>query len=235
MTLDPLVGLALGFAGGLHCIGMCGPIAISLPRSTHLPHRQAIHRLLYQAGRVLSYTMLGAIVGTGGTIVTIAGYGRMLSIAAGVLILFVAIRKLLGRELPVTILPSRAIAAVKSKIRSLLTHHGAMAHIGIGVLNGFLPCGLVTVALIAAIGTGSVWKAALFMTFFGLGTVPLMAVLSIWGAGLSCTMRHRLRFAAPAMAVLVGILFLVRGAALGIPYLSPAAPTPLAPASCCAP
>jgi sulfite exporter TauE/SafE len=214
---------------------MCGPIAISLPRSARPPLRESAERMMYHAGRVITYSTLGAVIGLGGNAISLAGYGRTLSIAAGVMMAVSAVTQLVWHRavLPGTLV-HRALAPVRAALQKLLTRHGALAHLGIGLLNGLLPCGLVTAALLGSLGTGSILKGALFMSCFGLGTVPLMAAVSLGGARLTCSMRHRLRYAAPVMALVVAMLFLFRGAALGIPYISPAAPTAAHPHACCA-
>lgn len=231
--MEWIAGLALGLAGSLHCVGMCGPIAIALPHSAKPAAGVVVERLAYQFGRVLTYAMLGIVVGLGGSAFATAGYGRTLSLISGALMIVVALVQLAWHK---SLLPSgpveRLIAPLHRKLASLLRSHGVMAHLGIGLLNGLLPCGLVTAALVGAVGTGSVLQGSLFMAAFGLGTVPLMSAVSIFGTSLSCRLRQKLRVATPAMAIIIGTLFLLRGMALGIPYVSPAASTEQRAASC---
>ena len=232
--IELAAGLALGIAGSLHCAGMCGPIALALPRTGKRAWREAAERMTYQFGRVTTYTTLGAIVGIGGNAIALSGYGQTLSIVAGIVMLIaLALQLLWGRELIQGHAVNRIIAPLKRSISQLLKQHGAAAHFGIGLLNGLLPCGLVTAALLGALGTGSVSSSAIFMLGFGLGTLPVMSAISIGGAKLSCHVRQRLHYAAPAIGVVVATLFLLRGMALGIPHISPAKATAAHPASCC--
>jgi sulfite exporter TauE/SafE len=232
-VIELAAGLVLGLAGSLHCAGMCGPIAFALPRTGRRAWAEAAHRMTYQFGRVTTYTALGAIVGIGGNAISLSGYGRTLSIAAGaVMLLALALQLLWGREIISGKPVEKIIAPLKRSISQLLTQHGAAAHFGIGLLNGLLPCGLVTAALLGALGTGAISSSALFMFGFGGGTLPVMSAISIGGARLSCRVRQRLRYAAPAIGVVVATLFLLRGMALGIPHISPAAFTP-SHHSCC--
>jgi sulfite exporter TauE/SafE len=233
-VIELAAGLALGLAGSLHCAGMCGPIALALPRTGRRAWAEVAQRLTYQFGRVTTYTTLGAIVGIGGNAIALSGYGRTLSIVAGIVMLFaLALQLLWGRELIRGHAVERAIAPLKRSISRLLTKHGASAHFAIGLLNGLLPCGLVTAAMLGALGTGSLRTSAIFMLGFGLGTLPVMSAISIGGAKLSCHVRQRLRYAAPVIGVVVATLFLLRGMALGIPHVSPVKATAAHPASCC--
>lgn len=93
--------------------------------------------------------------------------------------------------------------------------------LGIGILNGFLPCGLVYVALAGAVASETALNGAIYMFLFGLGTYPLMFVLSLGRAWKGLQQRLAMRKLIPWMAAVIGILFIVRGMNLGIPYLSP--------------
>jgi uncharacterized protein len=218
-----LAGLALGLAGSLHCAGMCGPIALALPGKRAISWSVAGEKLAYQFGRVSTYTTLGALAGVGGQVAVDAGFSQTLSIASGVLMILTAIIQLALHKNIIPIAVTDRLLGPLHRHFSLLIGKGggAAAHYGIGLVNGLLPCGLVVSALMGAIGTGSVTEGAAFMALFGLGTVPLMSAVAILGASLSCAMRHKLRYATPAIAVIIGVVFVLRGMSLGIPYVSP--------------
>jgi sulfite exporter TauE/SafE len=91
----------------------------------------------------------------------------------------------------------------------------------IGILNGFLPCGLVYVALAGAIASGDAISGAAVMILFGLGTIPAMFAASVFGKFINIGIRTKLRKAVPALAILLAAVFILRGLNLGIPYLSP--------------
>ncbi len=231
--IEFLAGLALGLGGSLHCAGMCGPIAISLPsarganRVADLTWQETSQKLLYQFGRVTTYTTLGAMLGFGGSWIAIAGYGRTLSIVSGLAMIAALLLQLVwNRQLISGKVAERWVAPVKRSLSSLLVQHGALTHYGIGILNGLLPCGLVSAALLGSLGTGSLFTGTIFMFGFGLGTVPLMSAIALGGSRISCQVRKRLRYAAPAISLVIASLFLLRGLALGIPHLSPGAPGP---------
>ena len=89
----------------------------------------------------------------------------------------------------------------------------------IGVLNGFLPCGLVYMAIAGAYSNYDIVNAMIFMLFFGLGTFPMMLSISFFGKHLKNKINVRKMF--PFIAFIMGVLFIVRGLELNIPYLSP--------------
>jgi hypothetical protein len=93
----------------------------------------------------------------------------------------------------------------------------------IGLLNGLLPCGLVYLAIAGAIGTGSVYFGIAFMVLFGLGTLPMMLLISWIGNLFTIAVRNTMNKIIPYIVVLIGVLFILRGLSLGIPYLSPPA------------
>ncbi len=209
--------IVLGFLGSFHCIGMCGPIALALPvhnKPFLLKHSLII---LYNLGRITTYATFGLLAGIAGESFAVAGLQQGLSITVGVLLLasvflpfknsfsgysfFLWIRTTLGR------LFSKGIPS------SLFL---------VGLLNGFLPCGLVYTGIAGATATGDVLKGTLFMAAFGLGTVPMMFALPLIGSGVSVSARSRIRKATPVMIALMGLLLILRGLNLGIPYLSPA-------------
>jgi len=235
--LELLGGFALGLAGSLHCAGMCGPIAIALPNNRSSWPRHITEKMTYQFGRVITYTTLGAIVGLGGSAISLFGYGQLLSILSGAMMIAVLLLQLLWRrELIAGRQIERIVAPLKHRLSKLLAKHGTLAHLGIGLLNGLLPCGLVTAALVGAVGFGSLSSSAVFMFGFGLGTMPVMSAIAIGSGRLSCITKQRLRFASPAIGFIVAVLFLLRGMALGIPHVSPVVKPPAnANASCMAP
>ncbi|MEL6810461.1 MAG: sulfite exporter TauE/SafE family protein, partial [Bacteroidota bacterium] len=91
----------------------------------------------------------------------------------------------------------------------------------IGFLNGFLPCGLVYMAVFGAIASGHAWEGSLYMAVFGLGTIPLMTSAVYLGNFLTGKVKQRIRSIVPVFVVLIGCLFVLRGMGLGIPYVSP--------------
>ncbi len=232
--LEAVAGFALGLAGSLHCVGMCGPIAIALPGRRKLSWSMSGQKLVYQLGRVTSYTMLGVLAGFAGSRVVDAGFSQHLSIVAGVIMVVMAVLHLgMHKQLIHAKAFSRISWFVEQKIGARLASQkgGVQAHYLIGIFNGFLPCGLVLSALVGSVGTGDVLEGSLFMMMFGLGTVPLMSAVAILGGVVSCKLRNKLRTAVPVIAILIGALFVMRGLSLDIPFISPVLEGPK-PACC---
>ena len=224
--MEPLAGLMIGLAGSLHCAGMCGPIAMALPRSSGSTGRFVFGRFLYQFGRIGTYVVLGALFGLGASAISLAGYEQIISISAGVLMVITALMQILWHK---SVLPTQFVTKVTAPVRSsmqrLLKQDSLAAMSGLGAVNGLLPCGLVMSALFGSAATTSTLDGALFMGFFGLGTLPVMATLSLGGGWISGLLKGRTKIAIPVVVLLLGTAFIVRGMGLGIPYLSPKPPS----------
>ncbi|MEP6930524.1 MAG: sulfite exporter TauE/SafE family protein, partial [Flavobacterium sp.] len=120
---------------------------------------------------------------------------------------------------------SKPVYKIISKIKSSLGGHfknrSYKSLFIIGLLNGFLPCGMVYVALFGAMAMQSASFGVLYMLLFGLGTVPLMTIVVYINSVITLSFRNRIQKVIPYVAVLIGVLFVLRGLGLGIPYLSP--------------
>lgn len=215
--------LTLGLVGSLHCVGMCGPIALALPRSTE--QRRAAFwtgRLLYNLGRTVTYTVLGIIAGALGRSLHVAGLQQGLSIACGILILIYLLTRVLGHwRWPGDILLPRMVAPLQRALARRLGTGSLPGLFSIGLLNGLLPCGLVYVALAGAAATGNLLHGALFMATFGLGTTPLLFAVALAGPTLQARLRGHLQWLIPTGLALLATLLILRGLNLGIPYVSP--------------
>lgn len=234
MTIEPIAGVLMGLAGSMHCAGMCGPIALALPKGQGGMMSMIGGRLAYNGGRILTYALFGAVVGLGGSGISLAGYGRDLSIIAGVLMIAMALAQMvLHRTVHTPQWFLRWTSPLRTRLGGLMQRRSTSALFGIGLLNGALPCGMVTAALVGAVGTGSVFDAVLFMASFGLGTTPMMAAIALGAPMATARVRTAFRSAAPVIALVMGCVILVRGMGLGIPFLSPAEQKPHQPAACC--
>lgn len=221
-----LAALSLGFLGSFHCIGMCGPISLALPVHKFAPVKKTLLILLYNLGRMTTYAVFGAIVGGLGHGVVLAGYQNSLSITLGAFILA-------GLIFPKVFSANGKIGhgvypffnSVKVYLSTLLKHDAASSLYTVGLLNGILPCGLVYMGLAGATATGGVISGALFMFVFGAGTVPVMLSLPLAGSFISVDARNRIRKTVPFIIGLTAVLLIFRGLELGIPYVSPSAPS----------
>jgi sulfite exporter TauE/SafE len=217
-----LPGFLLGILSGAHCIGMCGPLALALPIGQQRVVRFVVGRLLYNVGRAITYVVLGAAVGMIGVAVPMPGVQRWISICAGVIvILFSLIPRINAWVMQQSGPLARASAIIGSGIGSLLKRDSLLGLFALGMLNGLLPCGLVYLALAAAIAYGDPLSAMTFMAGFGVGTIPVMLGVSLFPRIFSLSIRERLVRLTPVLSIIVGILLIVRGLNLGIPYVSP--------------
>lgn len=215
--------LILGLLGSLHCVGMCGPIAFMLPVDRSNSFRKVSQISLYHFGRLLAYSIIGLVFGLVGKSLYIFGIQQQLSIIIGVLMIVVILlpQKAIGKY-NLTKPLYKLISKVKSSLGKALKKKTADTFLTIGFLNGFLPCGLVYMAVFGSVATGSLLEGSLYMVLFGLGTIPLMTTAIYLGKFLNSTIKQRIQKAIPVFVVIIGLLFILRGLGLGIPYLSPA-------------
>ncbi|AUC81106.1 sulfite exporter TauE/SafE family protein [Lacinutrix sp. Bg11-31] len=214
--------IIFGLLGSFHCVGMCGPIAFLLPLDRENKTKRILQLLSYHAGRILTYSVLGLIFGAVGKSLNLFGLQQQLSIGIGVLmIVTILIPTKLFNSYNFSKPIYRLVGKVKSKMGANLKKKKPSTFFTIGYLNGLLPCGLVYMAIFGALATGSYWEGSLYMALFGLGTVPLMTTAIYLGNFLTKTVKQRVLKLIPAFVVVVGLLFIIRGLGLGIPYLSP--------------
>lgn len=219
---DLYTAFTIGLVGSLHCIGMCGPIAVALPLGKRKWIQKAGGALLYNTGRSLTYGVLGALFGLLGKGIYMAGFQQWASIILGMaMILGVVFPFVFKNQLNTDKLLNGYAAGIISRFRGLFGNQAYHNLFIIGLLNGLLPCGLVYVAVAGALNTGDVMLGILFMLVFGIGTIPVMFSISLAGNVISAGIRQRVNKLIPYMVVVLGILFILRGLALGIPYISP--------------
>lgn len=222
ITSEIISALAIGFFGSLHCIGMCGPIAIALPYPSSNVSYFIAGRIIYNLGRLTTYSFIGAVFGLLGSRLVIAGFQQTVTIVVGIAILLVILTPMKYKsKLYQHKLVQKISAPIKSGISELFKQGTIPAMFLIGLLNGLLPCGLVYVAIAGAISSGDAISGMLYMTLFGIGTFPAMFAATIFGKFINLNIRKRINQAIPALAVMLAILFILRGLALGIPYISP--------------
>jgi sulfite exporter TauE/SafE len=222
--MEAWAGFLIGFFGSLHCIGMCGPIALALPSSTVSGWSFINGRVIYNFGRVFTYALLGLSFGLLGSSLYMFGFQQIVSISIGVIIMLWLI------------IPSGIKNKVRNitgfnyftvKFKSLFLPLFKKKSIGsmffIGVLNGILPCGFVYMAIAGALAVSSAnpLNSMMFMILFGLGTVPAMLGTSIAGNFVNFNFKRKFAKLVPVFAVFLAVIFILRGLNLGIPFISP--------------
>ncbi|TZF85639.1 sulfite exporter TauE/SafE family protein (plasmid) [Pedobacter sp. BS3] len=207
-----------GLFGSLHCIGMCGPLALAIP-SFKKGFWLIWDKLLYNGGRIAGYSVLGLLVGLAGSRLWLLGMQSGLSIASGVLIVAAALSQLFSFS---WIKASFSLKLLRpfNRLLSYAVKHRA-GHFFIGLLNGFLPCGFVYIALAGALSAATISQSVGYMAWFGVGTLPLMFIAMISAGFVTPAIRVRLNKSVPYLLLLMGSWFILRGMELNIPYISP--------------
>lgn len=224
MIIGWTTALLTGLAGSLHCVGMCGPLAMALPVGRLPQHQRALARGLYHAGRLSAYSLLGAVVGTVGQGLLLTGLQRPVSIGAGMLLLIWALS---ARSLPGWINTSPLARRLTAPLTALLRRPTLPHMAGLGFLNGLLPCGSVYIALAGALMTPSAGGGAAYLLAFGAGTLPAMLSVNLVLSHLTPRFRQRLGRGLPLATVLVALLLIVRGIGLSAPPSSAGAGSPI--------
>ncbi|MBK9224526.1 MAG: sulfite exporter TauE/SafE family protein [Flavobacterium sp.] len=211
-----------GLISSLHCIGMCGPIAMMLPVDRSNQTKKTLQIFTYHLGRLAAYASIGFIFGLFGKGFSMAGLQQELSVLLGIIMIVIVV---IPEKVFIAYNFSKPIFKVISKIKTALgsqfKNKSYQSLFTIGLLNGFLPCGMVYVALFGAIAMQSPSLGILYMLLFGLGTVPMMSSVVYLNSFLTLPFRNKIQKVIPYVAVCIGILFILRGLGLGIPYISP--------------
>ncbi len=212
----------IGLIGSLHCVGMCGPIALALPLGNKSILAKISNGLIYNGGRIITYSLLGLFFGFFGERLAVASTQQFISLAIGSLfILSVFIPKRLINTINPTSFFGKYISSIKSGLGKFIQNQSLIGKLTVGLLNGLLPCGLVYAAIGGSIATGSLIDGMWFMFWFGLGTLPMMLTVYFLSSSISLTLRNNIKKLIPVFLILLGSLFILRGLNLGIPYLSP--------------
>lgn len=216
------IGFAVGLVGSLHCVGMCGPIALALPVFGESQLKIILGRLLYNLGRVITYSILGALFGLFGSRLILFGLQQNLSIVIGSIILLYVItpRKLKTRIAEINFY-KRIVSFIKTNFSKLISRGTNRSLFTIGLLNGILPCGFVYVGIAGAASTGNWMSGAAYMALFGLGTTPIMFATAMIGKIITFDLRKKINKLIPTFTAILALLFILRGLNLGIPYISP--------------
>lgn len=214
------IAFFIGLFGSVHCIGMCGPLAFAVPVSAENWWILVPDKVIYNLGRVISYVILGLLIGILGRQLWLSGLQRGVSFISGLLIIMAGLSRLLKLTWSAGPVSSMLLKPVNRLLSYALQHKAG--HLLIGVLNGFLPCGFVYLALVGAVNATSPVRAGIYMFWFGMGTFPLMLAATIGSGYINPTIRRRINKAIPYFMIMLGFWFILRAIGLNIPYLSPA-------------
>lgn len=229
-----IAGFSLGLVGSLHCVGMCGPLALALPVFHLSSFKKFISLFLYQLGRITTYAALGLLFGLLGRRFYMAGFQQWLSVSLGLLVVTSAIIYFLGKNSLHLSFLNKFYLWVQQAIGTLLrSGKGTAAFYVMGMANGLLPCGMVYIAVAGALSSASISHSVVFMALFGAGTLPAMMAVSYFGQTIPLSLRLSMRKAVPYFVTAMGVILILRGLNLGIPFISPELPAPAGDAVSC--
>lgn len=219
-----LLGTAIvfGFLGSLHCLGMCAPLLWAIPENPEKRTRWWINKLIYNAGRISIYALLGLLVGLIGEGVSLVGWQQHISWITGVILILGLALSIWGSR--IRIFNSFSIGfnqSVKRGLSKTLASKTYKSQLMFGVFNGLLPCGLVYMALIASLSMTTISGSMAYMALFGLGTIPMMLGAAYFKKSIQSLKSISFNKLYPKIVLTIAILLIVRGMNLGIPYLSP--------------
>jgi sulfite exporter TauE/SafE len=202
-----VTALIMGLAGSLHCLGMCSPLAMAV---TNMNSKALLHRTMYNAGRILTYSLLGALVSSLGYILPLLKFQNLISIILGMLLLIAGLG-LLRINVPFL---SRAAGSLTMVIKTLFASFLKKKTLGsvfvLGTLNGFLPCGLILIALSFCVTLKTAGEGMLFMLFFGIGTLPAMLGATGFLPFLFKRLKLNMLYLTRGMLITSGLLLIAR-------------------------
>lgn len=217
-TFSFTIALLMGFTGSLHCAGMCGPIIWVMPFQLLQGIRKAFGIALFHLGRITTYALLAMLLHSFSSLFT-PRIQQYVSIGLGLALLIAGIIAFIPSHKTTIKLPWTEY--VKKQLGTFIARPGLPSLFMAGFLNGLLPCGLVYMALSAAITTASTLQSMELMYVFGLGTMPMLLGITLLKSRVALLQLAHFRKMVPLVMFFFGSLFVLRGMNLGIPYLSP--------------
>lgn len=212
IDLWPLLTAAFvtGFLGSAHCFGMCGGISglFAMNASVRSLRHQVPRAIAYNVGRILSYAFLGSAVALlgKGAVGAIPDLAAPVRLASGVLIILVGLQLAFNWRIlaPLETAGARVWQRIAPAARGLVPVETNVQALGLGLIWGWLPCGLVYSVLLLAATTTEPASGALVMTAFGLGTMPAMIATGLSASKLAQFMSRR-RVGVGLLIILLGI------------------------------
>lgn len=214
------IAFIIGLTSSLHCIGMCGPIVAAVPLNRSSKWTALFGILQYHFGRIFIYALLGFILGNVGLSIQTFGWMQGLSVFAGIFLIFFAWKKYIRFSFQPVFL-TKFTFFLSRNLGRLMRSKSHFKLIGLGMINGLLPCGMVFFALANALLTNSIWQSSFAMVLFGLGTLPALLTWGFLVNTFTASLRVKINRFLPIILTALGILIVLRGLNLDIPYVSP--------------
>lgn len=203
-----------GLVGSLHCIGMCGPLAMAVPVPAG---KRTAGIVLYNIGRTLSYMLLGLIFSTLGATLELSGFQQYFAVGLGLILLLFAFAPWAGKKLEKHLYASAMLHRIRQMISAQFKQKTYRSTFLVGALNGFLPCAMVYLAIAGAITTGKPLAGMLYMAVFSLGTLPAMVSMMYFRQLISTKLKVNYIM---LLSITLGLVLLYRGLALDMPVMS---------------
>ena len=199
----------LGLLGSFHCAAMCGPLAIAIPKHSKNHYLNIFEGLLYNFGRVSTYTLFGVISGIIGFQLDIHGLQNMLSYIVGGTIVLTSTLYIIKHSIR-THQRIKTPAFIERGIQVLFRSEKSYSKYMLGVLNGLLPCGFVYVAIAGSLVSGSIVHSLSYIFYFGLGTIPIMMTMFLAPTVLSLDLRRKMNTLIPVFSLVIGLFIISR-------------------------
>ena len=211
-----ITALLIGIAGSFHCLGMCSPLAMAV---TGVKRTALFNRLLYNAGRIFTYTLLGGLVSGVGLLLPLARFQNIISIGLGVILLAIAAGGIRSIAVPgLTTLMLRFSSRLKAIFSRQLARKNQGAILMMGMLNGLLPCGLTVVALTWCLTLKGPVDGFSFMLLFGAGTLPAMLGAPALLPALAKKFNWNIRGLSTSMLIFSGFALIARVFLVHLPH-----------------
>ncbi|MBK9315439.1 MAG: sulfite exporter TauE/SafE family protein [Acidobacteria bacterium] len=218
-ALDFSIIFSFGLLSSLHCIQMCGPIVLSysLPLQDRAGFKLLPAHLAYNAGRIITYSALGAVAGLAGQSLGVAGQlagiENFTAIIAGILMLLAGLFML--DLIPFEQLRHFDLLRITSgflkPLGNQISSPSPRSKFILGLMLGFLPCGLIYAALLKAMATGTAFSGAITMTAFGTGTSGALLMIGVFSGIITRRLSQLGSRLAAVSVVLLGLLMIIRG------------------------
>ena len=220
--MDYLAMFVIGLAGSGHCIGMCGGFAMTIGTVPLRIEGQKprfgptlLNQVIYSGGRLFTYGFLGALAGlVGGRLATLdlplVGGQQVLAVVAGLLMLYIGLNTL-GVLRFKWLQGGSGTGLFSSMLRQFINSRGVGPFMLAGVFTGFLPCGLVYVALAQAAQSADPARGWVGMVAFGLGTIPAMVAIGCGSTLMCLKLRAQVLRVAACFVILLGGVTIYRG------------------------
>ncbi len=221
--MEYAVAIILGLTGSFHCLGMCGPLLLATPFKKQDEKSLLVwYPVLYHIGRILSYAILGVLLGMVGGSFKLVGLQQYFTIGIALIMLMYVLDTYIFKTRVIFKFLHLPSFKMNPWIKRAFTiKNFALSRFTLGILNGFLPCGLVFMAMGGALVQKNWMFSLLFMVLFGIGTTPLLLALIFSKNFIAQKYMPTIHKLIPYVSLLIAVLFLLRGLNLGIPYLSP--------------